>query len=59
MVSGFLKDKTKLLVVSTNFGNGPEPQLLDKNFPVLIENVCFDPEFGFKNEYIRSFLEQK
>ncbi len=52
---GFSKDKRKLLVVPEKFGNGPEQKLLDHIFLVLIENVLFRS----KNEYIRSFLEQK
>jgi hypothetical protein len=53
------KYKKKQLVVSKKFGNGPEQKLLALNFLVLIENVCFDPEFCFKKEYIQSLLEQK
>jgi hypothetical protein len=32
IVPVFLKDRTKLLVVYKNFGNGPEQKLLDKKF---------------------------
>ena len=41
IASEFFKDKTKLLVVSKKFGNGPEQKLLDQTFLVLIENVLF------------------
>ncbi len=41
------------------FGNGPERKPLHQNFMDWYKTFCFDLEFCFKNEYIRSFLEQK
>jgi hypothetical protein len=38
-VPGFSKDKTKLFVVAKKFGSGPEQNLLDQIFLVLIEKV--------------------
>ena len=56
---GFSEDKTKLFVVPKKIWKQTRTKLLDQISLVLIENVFFDPEFCFKNEYIRSFLEQK
>jgi hypothetical protein len=56
---GFLKDQRKLLVVSKQFGNGPEQKPLDENCLVLIKTFCNDPEFCFKNEFILSYLHKR
>jgi hypothetical protein len=59
IASGFLKDKTKLLVVTKKQGNGPERKLSDQNFSVLIENVSFRSRIWFQERIYSIFSGTK
>ncbi len=60
IVPGFSKDKTKLFVLPKKIWKRTRTKAFWPNFSNIDrKRFCFDPEFCFKNEHIRSFLEQK